>query len=71
MRLLLAFEDVTDRVQRERDREQGTGEIYHRVKNRLQVIMSFVVHDVLGRERRSDLGRPSRAGSRPWRNSTA
>jgi two-component sensor histidine kinase len=46
MRLLLAFEDITDRVQRERDREQATEEIYHRVKNSLQVIMSFVAHEV-------------------------
>jgi chemotaxis protein methyltransferase CheR len=46
MRLLLVFEDITDRVQRERDREQATQEIYHRVKNSLQVIMSFVAHEV-------------------------
>jgi two-component sensor histidine kinase len=45
MRLLLAFEDITDRVQRERDQEQAKQEIYHRVKNSLTVIMSFVSHE--------------------------
>ncbi|ANY81195.1 hypothetical protein BB934_25715 [Microvirga ossetica] len=45
MRLLLAFEDITDRVQRERDQDQAKQEIYHRVKNSLTVIMSFVAHE--------------------------
>jgi PAS domain-containing protein len=40
MRLLLAFEDITDRVQRERDQEQATTG-----SRTASVIMSFVSHE--------------------------
>ena len=44
-RLSLAFEGITDRVQRTRAQEQAKQEIYHRVKNSLTVIMSVVAYE--------------------------
>jgi PAS domain S-box-containing protein len=40
-RMLLVFEDITDRKQRERDAAMLTNEISHRIKNNLQVVVSL------------------------------
>ena len=44
-RMLLVFEDITDRKQRERDVEILTNEISHRIKNNLQVIVGLIAYE--------------------------
>jgi PAS domain S-box-containing protein len=44
-RMLLVFEDVTDRTQRERDVLGLTNEISHRIKNNLQLIVGLIAHE--------------------------
>ena len=46
--MLLVFEDITDRKQRERDAEMLTNEISHRIKNNLQVIVSLITCEASG-----------------------
>src|SRR5476651_766022 len=41
-RMLLVFEDITDRKQRERDAVSLANEISHRIKNNLQVIVGLI-----------------------------
>src|ERR1700733_5913625 len=41
-RMLLVFEDITDRKQRERDAEMLTNEISHRIKNNLQIVIGLI-----------------------------
>ncbi|MEY4706593.1 MAG: hypothetical protein RJB58_316 [Pseudomonadota bacterium] len=41
-RMLLVFEDITDRKQRERDAKALTNEISHRIKNNLQIIVGLI-----------------------------
>ena len=43
--MLLVFEDVTDRRQRERDAEMLTNEISHRIKNNLQLIVGLIAYE--------------------------
>ena len=45
-RILLVFEDITDRKQRERDALSLTNEISHRIKNNLQVIVGLISFEV-------------------------
>ncbi|MDP3739533.1 MAG: PAS domain-containing protein [Hyphomonadaceae bacterium] len=44
-RMLLVFEDITDRKQRERDAANLTNEISHRVKNNLQIIVGLIAFE--------------------------
>jgi len=44
-RMLLVFEDVTDRKQRERDAITLTNEISHRIKNNLQIIVGLIAYE--------------------------
>jgi PAS domain S-box-containing protein len=44
-RILLVFEDITDRKQRERDALSLTNEISHRIKNNLQVIVGLIAFE--------------------------
>jgi PAS domain S-box-containing protein len=44
-RMLLVFEDVTDRKQRERDAQMLTTEISHRIKNNLQLIVGLIAYE--------------------------
>src|SRR6185436_2369866 len=44
-RMLLVFEDVTHRKQRERDALSLTNEISHRIKNNLQVIVGLIAYE--------------------------
>jgi PAS domain S-box-containing protein len=44
-RMLLVFEDITDRKQRERDAISLTNEISHRIKNNLQVIVGLIAFE--------------------------
>ncbi len=44
-RMLLVFEDVTDRKQRERDAQILTNEISHRIKNNLQLIVGLIAYE--------------------------
>jgi two-component sensor histidine kinase len=44
--MLLVFEDITDRKQRERDAAMLTNEISHRIKNNLQVIVGLIAYEV-------------------------
>lgn len=44
-RMLLVFEDVTERKQRERDALSLTNEISHRIKNNLQVIVGLIAYE--------------------------
>ena len=44
-RLLLVFEDITDRKQRERDAEMLTNEISHRIKNNLQIVVGLLAYE--------------------------
>lgn len=44
-RMLLVFEDVTHRKQRERDAEMLKDEISHRIKNNLQVVVALIGHE--------------------------
>jgi PAS domain S-box-containing protein len=41
-RLLLVFNDITERKQRERDAEALTNEISHRIKNNLQLVVGMI-----------------------------
>ena len=41
-RMLLVFEDITDRKQRERDAQMLTNEISHRIKNNLQIVIGLI-----------------------------
>ena len=45
-RMLLVFEDITDRKQRERDALTLTNEISHRIKNNLQIIVGLISFEV-------------------------
>jgi two-component sensor histidine kinase len=44
-RMLLVFEDITDRKQRERDAQMLTNEVSHRIKNNLQIIVGLIAHE--------------------------
>ncbi|MDB5531925.1 MAG: domain S-box-containing protein [Hyphomicrobiales bacterium] len=44
-RMLLVFEDITDRKQRERDAQMLTNEISHRIKNNLQVVVGLFAYE--------------------------
>jgi PAS domain S-box-containing protein len=44
-RMLMVFEDITDRKQRERDALILTNEISHRIKNNLQVIVGLIAFE--------------------------
>ena len=44
-RMLLVFEDITDRKQRERDALMLTNEISHRIKNNLQVVVGLIAYE--------------------------
>jgi PAS domain S-box-containing protein len=44
-RMLLVFEDITDRKQRERDALSLTNEISHRIKNNLQVVVGLIAFE--------------------------
>ncbi len=44
-RMLLVFEDITDRKQRERDAEMLTNEISHRIKNNLQIVVGLIAFE--------------------------
>jgi PAS domain S-box-containing protein len=41
-RMLLVFEDITGRKQRERDAQMLTNEISHRIKNNLQIVVGLI-----------------------------
>ena len=45
-RMLLVFEDISDRKQRERDALSLTNEISHRIKNNLQIIVGLISFEV-------------------------
>ena len=45
-RMLLVFEDITDRKRRERDALTLTNEISHRIKNNLQIIVGLISYEV-------------------------
>ena len=45
-RMLLVFEDITDRKQRERDALTLANEISHRIKNNLQIIVGLIAFEV-------------------------
>ncbi len=45
-RMLLVFEDITDRKQRERDAELLANEISHRIKNNLQVVVGLIAYEI-------------------------
>jgi two-component sensor histidine kinase len=45
-RMLLVFEDITYRKQRERDAELLTNEISHRIKNNLQVVVGLIAYEI-------------------------
>ena len=49
-RMLLVFEDITDRKQRERDALSLTNEISHRIKNNLQLIVGLIAHEARSTE---------------------
>jgi PAS domain S-box-containing protein len=44
-RMLLVFEDITGRKQRERDALTLTNEISHRIKNNLQIIVGLIAYE--------------------------
>jgi len=44
-RVLLVFEDITDRKQRERDVQTLTNEVSHRIKNNLQVVVGLIAYE--------------------------
>ncbi len=44
-RMLLVFEDITDRKQRELDAQMLTNEISHRIKNNLQLIVGLLAYE--------------------------
>ena len=43
--MLLVFEDITDRKQRERDAVSLTDEISHRIKNNLQIVVGLIAYE--------------------------
>jgi two-component sensor histidine kinase len=43
--MLLVFEDITDRKQRERDALMLTNEISHRIKNNLQIVVGLIAYE--------------------------
>ena len=45
-RMLLVFEDITDRKQRERDAQMLTNEISHRIKNNLQIVVGLIAYEI-------------------------
>src|SRR5471032_2729879 len=45
-RMLLVFEDITDRKQRERDAQTLANEISHRIKNNLQVVVGLIAYEI-------------------------
>jgi PAS domain S-box-containing protein len=45
-RMLLVFEDITGRKQRERDAQTLTNEISHRIKNNLQIIIGLIAYEI-------------------------
>lgn len=45
-RMLLVFEDITDRKQRERDALALTNEISHRIKNNLQIVVGLITYEL-------------------------
>ena len=45
-RMLLVFEDITDRKQRERDAQMLANEISHRIKNNLQIIVGLIAYEI-------------------------
>lgn len=45
-RMLLVFEDITDRKQRERDAVTLANEISHRIKNNLQIVVGLIAYEV-------------------------
>jgi len=45
-RMLLTFEDITDRKRRERDALMLTNEISHRIKNNLQIVVGLIAFEV-------------------------
>src|SRR6202142_1036598 len=45
-RMLLVFEDVTDRKQREGHPQTLTNEISHRIKNNLQVVVGLIGYEI-------------------------
>jgi PAS domain S-box-containing protein len=44
-RMLLVFEDITDRKQRERDVASLTNEVSHRIKNNLQIVVGLIAFE--------------------------
>jgi PAS domain S-box-containing protein len=44
-RMLLVFEDITDRKQRERDAQTLTNEVSHRIKNNLQIVVGLIAYE--------------------------
>lgn len=44
-RMLLVFEDITHRKQRERDAQRLTNEISHRIKNNLQIVVGLIAYE--------------------------
>ena len=44
-RMLLVFEDITDRKQRERDALMLTNEVSHRIKNNLQIVVGLIAYE--------------------------
>src|SRR5476649_2072026 len=44
-RMLLVFEDITDRKQHDRDAHMLTNEVSHRIKNNLQIVASLISHE--------------------------
>ena len=45
-RMLLVFEDITGRKQRERDTQALTNEISHRIKNNLQIVVGLIAFEI-------------------------
>ena len=43
--MLLVFEDITERKQRERDAQALTNEISHRIKNNLQIVVGLIAFE--------------------------
>jgi two-component sensor histidine kinase len=44
--MLLVFEDITGRKQRERDAQTLTNEISHRIKNNLQIVIGLIAYEI-------------------------
>jgi PAS domain S-box-containing protein len=45
-RMLLVFEDITDRKQRERDALMLANEVSHRIKNNLQIVVGLIAYEI-------------------------